>query len=329
MSMVLKLVLACVGSLLAAVSFGCDRSATPDAPAAPSGGRVYPYKVVTTVAMVGDLVREVAGEKATVAGLVGTGVDPHLYKASRDDVAKLQAADIVFYSGLHLEGKMTDVLVAVARSKPVHPITEAIPHDKLLKEGDIEDPHAWMDVSLWAKAALGVGESLAAFDPPSAAHYRERAKAYADRLTALHEYGVKSLASVPQDRRLLVTSHDAFSYFGRAYGIEVRGIQGLSTESEAGLADINALVDLLVGRKVAAVFVESSVPRKNVEALIEGAKKRGHALTVGGELFSDAMGTEGTYEGTYIGMLDHNITLVTRALGGTAPERGFQGKLAK
>lgn len=329
MSMMLKLIVACLGLLAAAVSVGCDRSAAPAAPSDPAGGRVYPYKVVTTVAMVGDLVREIAGDRATVAGLVGTGVDPHLYKASRDDVAKLQAADIVFYSGLHLEGKMTDVLVAVARTKPVHPVTAAIPQDKLLREGEIEDPHAWMDVSLWAKAAVGVGESLAAFDPANAAGYRERARAYADRLTALHEYGVKSLATVPQERRLLVTSHDAFSYFGRAYGIEVRGIQGLSTESEAGLADINALVDLLVGRKVAAVFVESSVPRKNVEALIEGAQRRGHALTVGGELFSDAMGTEGTYEGTYIGMLDHNITLVTRALGGTAPERGFQGKLAK
>lgn len=287
----------------------------------------YPYRAVATVAMVADVVRNVAGDRAAVTGLIGSGVDPHLYKASRDDVVKLTRADVIFYSGLHLEGKMTDVLVRVARSKPVHPITEVIPEDVLLKHDDAEDPHVWMDLSLWAKTVHGVAKSLAAFDPANADEYTRRAEAYSAKLLEMHEYGNKVIATIPADKRVLVTSHDAFSYFGRAYGLEVRGIQGISTESEAGLKDINRLVDFLVERKIGAVFVESSVPRKNVEALIEGAKQRGHTIVIGGELFSDAMGNEGTYEGTYLGMLDHNLTTVAKALGGTPPEKGMQGKL--
>jgi len=289
--------------------------------------KAYPYKVVTTVAMVADVVRTVAGGQADVVGLIGTGVDPHLYKASRDDVVKLTRADVVFYSGLHLEGKMTDVLVKVARNKPVHAIAEAIPEDLLLKSHDIEDPHVWMDVSMWAKTVPGVAKSLAEYDPANAEAYAARATALTKELDALHEYGKKVIATIPAEKRVLITSHDAFGYFGRAYGLEVRGIQGISTESEAGLKDINRLVDFLVERKIGAVFVESSVPRKNVEALIEGAKQRGHTIVIGGELFSDAMGTAGTYEGTYVGMLDHNLTTVAAALGGKVPEGGMRGKL--
>lgn len=301
---------------------GCDRADGVHTP-----GETGRLRIVATVGMVADVVRNVAGERAEVVGLIGTGVDPHLYLPSRDDVAQLARADVVFYSGLHLEGKLTDVLVRTGRTRPVHALAEAVPAERRLAEGGEIDPHVWMDASLWAEAARAAGRLLAEHDPARAAEYAQRAEAYAAELMALHAYGQQVIASVPPQQRVLITSHDAFRYFGRAYGLEVMGVQGLSTESEAGLRDINRLVDLIVERGVTAVFVESSVPRKSVEALIEGAGRRGHRVAIGGELFSDAMGAEGTYEGTYLGMIDHNLTVVARALGGEAPERGFRGKL--
>jgi manganese/zinc/iron transport system substrate-binding protein len=227
---------------------------------------------------------------------------------------------------------MADTLVKMARQKPVLAVTEMIDQSKLLEPAEFEghyDPHVWMDVSLWASCAKAVAEGLARFDPLNASDYETNAQAYQKRLFELHEYALETLGSIPQESRLLVTSHDAFNYFGRAYGLEVRGVQGISTQSEAGLQRVNQLVDLLVDRDVRAVFVESSVPRKSIDALIEGARAQDHSVTVGGELFSDAMGEPGTYEGTYIGMLDHNVTTVTRALGGQAPQRGMQGKLSR
>jgi manganese/zinc/iron transport system substrate-binding protein len=190
------------------------------------------------------------------------------------------------------------------------------------------DPHVWMDVSAWSQCVEGVADALAEFDATHADAYRANADSYRRQLSELHDYGLKSTDSIPAESRLLITSHDAFNYFGRAYGLDVQGVQGISTDSEAGLQRINELVDMLVARKVRAVFVESSVPRKNIEALVEGARAKNHNIAIGGELFSDAMGAAGTYEGTYIGMLDHNITLITRALGGQAPAKGMQGKLA-
>jgi manganese/zinc/iron transport system substrate-binding protein len=186
----------------------------------------------------------------------------------------------------------------------------------------------WVDVSAWSQCVSAVAEALAEFDPPHAQQYQANAQAYRQQLAELHEYGVRSLGSIPAERRVLITSHDAFNYFGRAYGLDVQGVQGISTESEAGLQRVNELVSRIVERKVPAVFVESSVPRKNIDALVEGARARKHPVQVGAELYSDAMGEAGTYEGTYVGMLDHNITRVTRALGGDAPPRGMQGKLA-
>ena len=289
-------------------------------------------RVVCTVAMVADVVKEVAGDKVEVTALMGTGVDPHSYRPDRDDIVRLQRADAVFYSGLLLEGKMTDALASLGENKPVFAVTDAIPREKLLSPDDghgTHDPHVWMDASLWALTAKKIANDLATVDPPNAAYYAANAEAYASKCQQLYEYGQKSLATVPAGQRLLVTSHDAFNYFGRAYGIEVTGVQGISTESEANVKSINALVDLIVTRKVKAVFVESSVSQKNVQAIIEGARARGHTVTVGGELFSDAMGSANTYEGTYLGMIDHNVTLVTRALGGDAPAKGWQGKLAE
>ena len=280
--------------------------------------------------MVADIVREVAGERATVTNLIGEGVDPHLYKPTRSDVTTLQGCDVIFYSGLLLEGKMTDILVKMARSKPVHAVTEEIDPSYLLEPPDLEghaDPHVWMDVNAWARATEVVAKALADHDPAGADGYRERAASYGERLTELDACARSAIETIPESSRILVTAHDAFNYFGRAYGIEVRGIQGISTESEAGLDDINRLVDLLVKRNVTAIFVESSVARKNVEALQEGARARGHTVKIGGELFSDAMGRPGTYRGTYIGMIDHNVTTMTRALGGEAPPAGCFGDL--
>ncbi|MCR9294245.1 MAG: zinc ABC transporter substrate-binding protein [bacterium] len=291
-----------------------------------------PIQVTATVGMVADLVRQVGGEQVQVTQICGPGVDPHLYKATRDDVQTMMNADMIFYCGLMLEGKMTDTLIKMARQKPVVAVTEILEPSILLEPEDFSghyDPHVWMDVSAWSQCVQIVCDSLCELAPKSAEYFRQNASAYQQTLAELHAYGQQSIASIPETSRILVTSHDAFNYFGRAYGIEVVGVQGISTESEAGLQRINDLVDLLVQRNVQSVFVESSVPRKNIDALVEGARSKGHQVQVGEkELFSDAMGQQGSYEGTYLGMLDHNITLVTRGLGGTAPAGGFRGSLS-
>ncbi|MEW4487867.1 zinc ABC transporter substrate-binding protein [Thalassoglobus sp. JC818] len=282
---------------------------------------------MTTTGMVAELVRHVGGDRVTVKQIMGAGVDPHLYKATRDDVQKIMQADLVFYSGLMLEGKMADVFVKVARSKPVYAVTELIQEDQLLEPEGAEghlDPHVWMDVAAWSQCIDVVEKALSDYSPAHASEFQSRANEYRTQLEKLHEYGKTSIATIPESSRILITSHDAFNYFGRAYSLEVVGVQGLSTESEAGLQRINELVDLIVDRKVKAVFVESSVSRKNIMALVEGAQSKGHTVEIGGELFSDAMGPDGSYEGTYVGMLDHNITSVTKALGGTVPDGQFR-----
>jgi manganese/zinc/iron transport system substrate-binding protein len=314
--------------LLLVALAGCQNTAGPSGTAPGNSSRL---RVVATVGMVADLVREVGGDRIDVTQLMGPGVDPHLYKATRDDVQQIKSADIVFSCGLMLEGRMEDTLEKVGETQPVFAITDKLSHEQLLTPDGASghpDPHVWMDVAAWASCLDVVVEALSTSDPDGAEQFRSRADSLRQTLQTLHEYGQASIASIPAERRLLVTSHDAFHYFGRAYGLEVIGVQGLSTESEAGLQRINELVDLLVERKVAAVFVESSVPQKNIVALIDGAKSRGHEVRIGGELFSDAMGAEGTWEGTYVGMLDHNITTVTIALGGSAPVRGFSGQLS-
>lgn len=312
---------------LTLVGAGCGKS-----DASPEGGKelAYPYRITTTVGMVTDIVQQVAGEHARVTGIIGSGIDPHLYKPTRGDLLKLDEADIVFYSGLHLEGKMIETFERVGEEKPVHAVTKLIDPKYLLASAnypDQHDPHVWMDVSAWAKCVASVADELAKFDPPHAEEYQAHAEALIAECEKLHAYGLERIGSISEGRRVLITSHDAFNYFGRAYGLEVRGVQGISTESEAGLHDINTLVDYIVARGITAVFVETSVAQKNIRALIEGASSKGQKVHIGGELFSDAMGEAGTYEGTYLGMLDHNITIVTRALGGDAPARGLNGKL--
>lgn len=291
----------------------------------------YPYQVGTTVGMVADIVQNVAGENGRVTHIIGAGVDPHVFNPSRGDVAVLLKSDIIFYSGLLLEGQMADIFVKISRKRPVVAVTEMLKRDYLLEDSQSKhaDPHVWMDVRGWMKAVTVVADALAEFDPKHAKDYPIHAAEYLKELERLDSYAKKVIGSIPENQRVMVTAHDAFRYMGRAYGLEVIGIQGISTESEAGLKDINRIVDNLVQRRIPAVFVETSVSEKNIRALIEGAASRGHAVKIGASLFSDAMGKQGTYEGTYIGMIDHNVTTITRALGGTAPERGLNGKLSK
>jgi len=317
---------------ICAWSLGAGTPGTAAGPSdRPTGSTGVRHHVVCTVGMIADIVRNVAGDSAEVEGIIGEGVDPHLYQATRADIARLLQADIVFYNGLMLEGKMADALVKVARKRPVYAVTELVDEALLLEPPELNghfDPHLWMDVSLWKRCTESVTRALCEFDGANAASYRENYGRYAASLDRLHAYAGEVLATIPQRSRVLVTAHDAFHYLARAYGLEVRGIQGISTESEAGIGDINRLVDLLVEREVKAVFVETSVPDKNVRSLLEGARARGHEMAIGGSLFSDAMGRPGSYEGTYIGMIDHNVTTIARALGGTAPPKGMQGRLA-
>lgn len=281
--------------------------------------------------MVSDIVRQVAGEYADVRGLLGEGVDPHLYKPTRDDAAAMMRADVIFYSGLSLEGKMGQSLKRLeSMGRRVAAVTERIESSYLLHPEGTHghpDPHVWMDVKAWSQAVKVVAEVLSQADPAHASTYQANAEQYRAKLEQLDRYARQAIATIPASSRVLVTAHDAFNYFGRAYGLEVRGIQGLSTESEAGLSDLNSLVSLLVERRIPAVFVESSLSEKNIRALVEGAGARGWTVRVGGSLYSDAMGPAGTYGGTYIGMIDHNVTIIVRALGGQAPPRGMQGKL--
>jgi len=295
---------------------GCERAApSPDDSANRLYKGGYPIEIACTTGMVADLARSIGGERVHVVPLMGEGVDPHLYKASPVDVDILSRADVILYSGHHLEGKMADVFVRMASRKPTFAVTEQIPAARLLNnsEGSV-DPHIWFDVSLWSEAAGAVLEALKEFDPKHAAEYQSRAEALQAELTKLHAETKASLATVPKERRVLVTAHDAFRYLGRAYDLEVRGIQGISTESEAGVREVNELVDYLVSRKIKAVFVESSVSDKNVRALIEGCLARGHIVVIGGELYSDAMGKSGTPEGTYTGMVRHNVATIVKAL---------------
>jgi manganese/zinc/iron transport system substrate-binding protein len=287
--------------------------------------------IVATIGMVGDVVSNIVGDQAIVTTLIAPGVDPHLYRATRNDVVRMLKADMIFYSGLMLEGKMGDALVKVARSgKPVYAVTEMVDETYLLEPPEFEghfDPHLWMDVRGWMTATEAIRDAMCEYDPQRREIYTANAAAYLKKLSDLDTWAKKTIESIPENRRVLITAHDAFNYFARAYGLHVRGVQGVSTDSEAGLDDLNELVDFIVVEKIPAIFVETSVSDRNMMALVEGAASRGVDVVIGGELFSDAMGTAGTYEGTYIGMIDHNVTTVARALGGSAAKAGMQGKL--
>jgi manganese/zinc/iron transport system substrate-binding protein len=317
--------------LLTLIGLGLSGCSESPSAATSSAANDKVWRIVTTTGMVTDIVREVAGPRAEVTALMGAGVDPHLYKPTRNDMKRLLEADAVFYSGLVLEGRMTDTFTQLAnQGKRVMPVTAGLDETKLREPPEFAghyDPHVWMDVPLWSGCVATVADELAKLDPTHADEFRQRAVAYRARLAELDEYVAKVINSIPESQRVLVTAHDAFGYFGQRYGLEVRSVQGVTTESEAGVQDVNRLVDFLVERKLPAIFVESSVNSKNIRAVIEGCAAQGVTVAVGAELYSDALGEAGTYEGTYIGMIDANATRIARALGGNPSAGGWQGKL--
>ncbi len=310
---------------LAALPAGCDsRHGYSDAEAESEAvARTFegspPIRAVATTGMVADIVANVGGEHVVVEALMGEGTDPHSYRPSPGDVKKLASprTHIVFFNGLHLEGKMIEALEQLSRQKLVVAVTDGVPRALLRAPPEFQnqyDPHVWFDLSLWVKCVEKVRDVLVRFDPPRADDYRANTRRYVAALVELDEVVRREIASIPEERRTLVTAHDAFGYFGRAYGIEVLGVQGISTDSEAGVRRINTLVDLIVKRRIKAVFVESSVSEANIRALVEGCRARGHEIRVGGQLFSDAMGSPGTPEGTYLGMVSHNVRTIVEAL---------------
>lgn len=276
--------------------------------------------IVTTTGMIADIAKNVGGDNVQVTALMGAGVDPHLYKASEGDVRRLQEADLIFYSGLHLEAQMGEVLEKLNDFgiKTVA-VTDKIDRSILLANPqypDQYDPHVWFDVTMWMKAAEQVKETLVETDPANGSEYEANAQAYLAQLEELHQYVLSRAQEVPAEKRIIITAHDAFNYFGRAYGFEVRGLQGISTEAQAGTADVQELARFIVEKQIPAIFVESSVPQRNVEAVQAAVQAQGFDVQIGGSLFSDAMGSEGTPEGTYIGMVRHNIDTIVSALKG-------------
>jgi len=274
-------------------------------------------KVVATTGMVADLARNIGQDSVIVEALMGPGVDPHLYKATQGDLRDLQEADVIFYNGLRLEGKMGEVFEKLGQVKTVVPVAENIAPDLLLADPAYEgapDPHIWFDVEMWAMTIETVLETLVEHDPESADYYRNNAEAYRAQLQELDAFVTEQIQRIPQDKRILITAHDAFNYFGRAYGIEVRGLQGISTLSEFGLRDRVDLVNFIVEKEIKSVFVETSVSEKNIQSIVEGVRQKGHEVSIGGNLYSDAMGPAGTPEGTYIGMVRANVKTIVEGL---------------
>lgn len=300
------------------VAAGCSRKGEQEkGKGAIEGISGRTIRVVTTIGMIADIVENIGGNRVEVKGLMGPGVDPHLYKASEGDVARMAEADVIFYNGLHLEGKMTEIFEKMERMARTVAVTDGIDRSMLLAPPEFKkayDPHVWFDVGLWIKAAEHVRDFLILIDPESARVYGENAEDYLQRLEEVQRYVRSRVSELPKEKRVLITAHDAFNYFGRAYGFEVKGLQGISTVAEAGTSDIQALTRLIVERKIPAVFVETSVPGRYIEALQESVRARGLDVAIGGNLYSDAMGNPGTPEGTYIGMVRHNIDTIVSAL---------------
>ena len=328
-----------LGAMLLALVFsvlvaGCNRSnnaqsstrnASHSAQGSSNGGLDWDFKyegeapivVLTTTGMIHDIVQNIGGARVQTQALMGAGVDPHLYKASPGDVRKLSEAKMVFYNGLHLEGKMVEILERLGDSRPSVAVASRIAPDQLLKADsttDLPDPHVWFDVSKWISASQVVRDALKKFDAANAKTYEANAAAYEKKLRVLDSYAKAQLATIPKSQRVLVTAHDAFRYFGKAYDVEVQGLQGISTASEVSVRDVQRIVQTLTSRKIKAIFVESSVPTRSVEAVVQGCRAKGHEVKVGGSLFSDAMGKSDSPQGTYDGMVRHNIDTIVRAL---------------
>ena len=305
------------GAALTALAVAAGVRVTNTPAIADHGGKIG---ITTTVGMITDVVRNIGGDAVAVSGLMGPGIDPHLYKPSAGDINLLGDADIIFYGGLHLEGRMVDTFEKIARAgKPTIAVSENIPEDRLHTPPAFNgqhDPHIWFDVSLWKIAAETIAAELERHFPDHAETFQTHAPPYLARLDELDAWVKAQVARVPEGQRVLITAHDAFGYFGARYGFEVRGLQGISTASEAGAGDVQDLATFIADQKIRAMFVESSVPRATVEAVQEACRAKGWDVQIGGELFSDAMGKDGTEDGTYIGMVRHNVTTIVSALLG-------------
>ena len=276
-------------------------------------------RVVTTTTMITDLVNILGKDVLKVDGLMGPGVDPHLYQPTERDVKKLQEANVVFYNGLHLEGKMSDLFREMSSQNiPTFAVTDAISTSKLLaaeeSNGKAFDPHIWSDVQLWKEVVEFVKDKLVALDPSNGEIYTKNANSYLEELNTLQEYINSRLSEVPQNQRILITAHDAFAYFGKAYDFTVLGLQGISTETEAGILDVKNLAEFIAQHKVPAIFIETSVQTRHIEALQEAVLSRGFNVKIGGKLFSDSLGDPDEAEGTYIGMVKHNVDTIVNSL---------------
>ena len=296
------------GILILVLLFGCTQ------PAKESDDRPM---VVATTGMLYDGVLNIAGPLVNAQPIMGPGVDPHLYKATQGDLRKLRDADLIIYNGLFLEGKMAEILEKQGKVKSVIAAAETIPSEALIGSqlyANAYDPHVWFDVELWKLVILAITDGLIQLAPESKEVFKANSEQYLLQLDSLHQAVRDHIQKIPEKQRVLVTAHDAFGYFGAAYGIEVRGLQGISTLSEAGLKDIANTIDLVIENNIKAVFVETSVSTRDIQAVIDGCKGKGHQVVIGGRLFSDAMGEFGTFKGTYIGMVDSNVRTITKAL---------------
>lgn len=274
-------------------------------------------KIVTTTTMLTDLVKNIGGDYIEVQGLMGAGVDPHLYKASEGDVSKLFEADVIFYSGLHLEGKLVEVFEKMEATKTTIGLGEFLPKEELIGSDYFAsnyDPHVWFNIKFFKQFAEKVTETLIEKDPKNTASYSENEKKYLQQLTELEATVKAKIETLPREKRILVTAHDAFNYFGKAYDFNVVGLQGLSTATEAGVQDVQRISQFIIENTVKAIFVESSVPRRTIEALQKSVQSKGQDVKIGGSLFSDALGNTGTDEGTYIGMFTYNVNTIVNAL---------------
>lgn len=302
-------------ALLAVVAAGCGPVAEHARRDLSGEERI---EIVATIGMAADAAERIGGERVAVEALMGPGVDPHLYKASEGDVRRLEHAQVIVYGGLHLEAKMADVLERIGDERTVVAASERIPERDRIGAGGAGawDPHVWFDVRLWMHAVRAIADTLAEVDRAHAETYRRNADAYLGELRELDAYVRRRVAELPRERRVIVTAHDAFSYFGRAYGFEVIGLQGISTASEAGARDVQELAALIARRRIPAIFVESSVSPRTIRAVREAVRARGFDVRIGGALFSDAMGDAGTPEGTYVGMVRHNVDTLVEGLRG-------------
>ncbi|MHA7878075.1 MAG: metal ABC transporter solute-binding protein, Zn/Mn family [Bacteroidota bacterium] len=291
--------------LLVVCGVGCD------------DGTEDQFTVVTTTNLIGDAVKNIVQDHARVISLMGPGVDPHAYKATQQDVKNLRNADIVFYNGLHLEGKMTDILHKLSSRRPIYAVSDAISPEQRLVDADFAigvDPHIWFDICLWKQVVQYISNKLQAAAPEAAVCYQENTKRYLQQLDTLHQETLQAIQHIPATQRVLITAHDAFGYFGRAYNMEVRGLQGISTVSEFGLKDVTDLVKFIIHRNIKAIFLETSVPEKPLQAVVEGCRQRGFQVKVGGYLYSDTLGQSNTPQGNYYGMFQTNVQTIVKAL---------------